>query len=99
MSDSDAVIRPSTTIDGFRVLWVAIKREPWVFSVATIGAVLFGAVSLAQLAAQAAGIGLNSQFLASLPYIVTIAVLGVISSNRRMLRMNGVASLGQPFEP
>lgn len=82
--------------------WIAVALvvfATWMTGRVFFGAVLFGAVSLAQLAAQAAGIGLNSQFLASLPYIVTIAVLGVISSNRRMLRMNGVASLGQPFEP
>lgn len=59
----------------------------------------FGAVSLAGFAAQAAGLALPSQLLASLPYIVTIVVLGVISSNRRLLKINGVASLGEPFEP
>lgn len=63
------------------------------------GACLFGAVSLAGFAAQAAGLALPSQLLASLPYIVTIVVLGVISSNRRLLQINGVASLGEPFEP
>ncbi len=32
---------------GFAVLGVAIKREPWVFAVSTLGAVLFGALTVA----------------------------------------------------
>ncbi|TIL70061.1 MAG: ABC transporter permease, partial [Mesorhizobium sp.] len=62
------------------------------------GACLFGAVSLASLAAQATGLGVSSQLLSSLPYLVTIIVLGIISSNRRLLKLNGVASLGESFE-
>jgi ATP-binding cassette subfamily B protein len=37
----------STLRDGFRVLGVAVRREPWVFTVSTIGAVLFGALTVA----------------------------------------------------
>ncbi|MEQ6901693.1 ABC transporter ATP-binding protein [Nocardioides sp. YIM 152588] len=36
-----------TTSAGFRVLWVAIKREPLIFTVSTIGSVLFGALTVA----------------------------------------------------
>ncbi|MDO9455092.1 ABC transporter ATP-binding protein [Nocardioides sp.] len=36
-----------STSAGFRVLWVAIKREPWIFTVSTIGSVLFGALTVA----------------------------------------------------
>lgn len=36
-----------TTSDGFRVLWVAIKREPWIFTLSTLGSVLFGALTVA----------------------------------------------------
>jgi ATP-binding cassette, subfamily B, bacterial len=39
--------RGTTTLDGFRVLWVAIKREPRIFTVATLGAVLFGVLTVA----------------------------------------------------
>ena len=46
MSD-DTEHRGSTTLDGFRVLWVGIKREPIVFTVATLGAVLFGVLTVA----------------------------------------------------
>ena len=37
----------ATTRDGFAVLWVAIKREPWIFTLSTIGSVLFGALTVA----------------------------------------------------
>ncbi|NPC43645.1 ABC transporter ATP-binding protein [Nocardioides sp. zg-1230] len=40
-------MRGTTTRDGFRVLWVAVKREPVVFTVATLGAVLFGVLTVA----------------------------------------------------
>ena len=43
----DAELRGTTTLDGFRVLWVGIKREPIVFTVATAGAVLFGVLTVA----------------------------------------------------
>ena len=37
----------ATTRDGFGVLGVAIRREPWVFTVSTLGSVLFGALTVA----------------------------------------------------
>ena len=37
----------TTTADGFRVLWVGVKREPTVFTIATLGAVLFGVLTVA----------------------------------------------------
>ncbi|WP_460847020.1 ABC transporter ATP-binding protein [Nocardioides ultimimeridianus] len=36
-----------TTRAGFAVLWVAIKREPWIFAASTIGSLLFGALTVA----------------------------------------------------
>lgn len=63
------------------------------------GAYLFGAVSVGQLHAQALGIGIPSQFLSALPYLATIAVLVIISLNRRMTLINTPASLGKPFVP
>jgi ABC-type multidrug transport system fused ATPase/permease subunit len=43
----DAEIRGATTREGFRVLGVGIRREPKVFTVATLGAVLFGVLTVA----------------------------------------------------
>jgi len=34
-------------LDGFRVLGVAIRREPWVFTASTLGSALFGALTVA----------------------------------------------------
>jgi ATP-binding cassette subfamily B protein len=39
--------RAATTSQGFSVLWVAIKREPWIFTLSTIGSLLFGALTVA----------------------------------------------------
>ena len=36
-----------STRAGFAVLLVAIKREPWVFAVSTLGSLLFGALTVA----------------------------------------------------
>jgi general nucleoside transport system permease protein len=63
------------------------------------GAYLFGAVSIGQLHAQALGFGIPSQLLSSLPYLATIVVLVIISTNRRLTLMNTPASLGRPFVP
>ena len=43
----DAGPRGTTTLDGFRVLWVGVRREPRVFTIATLGAVLFGVLTVA----------------------------------------------------
>ncbi|MDX3926040.1 MAG: ABC transporter permease [Shinella sp.] len=81
--------------------WIAIALVvfgTWLTGRIFLGACLFGAVSLMGLAAQATGLDVPSQLLSSLPYIVTIIVLGIISADRRLLKLNGVASLGEPFE-
>ncbi len=81
--------------------WIAIALVvfgTWLTGRVFLGACLFGAVSLMSLAAQTTGLELPSQLLSSLPYIVTIVVLGIISADRRLLKLNGVASLGEPFE-
>ena len=64
-----------------------------------VGAYLFGAVTIAQFHAQALGVPVASQLLAALPYLATIAVLVVISSNRRFTMVNTPAALGKPFVP
>lgn len=42
-----AQTRRGTTLEGLRVLGVAIRREPWIFTISTIGSVLFGALTVA----------------------------------------------------
>ncbi len=63
------------------------------------GAYLFGAVWILGLYVQAAGLGLPSQLLAALPYMVTIAALVIISRNRTLTLTNTPASIGIPFVP
>ena len=80
--------------------WIALALVvfgTWATGRVFFGACLFGALFLTELAAQAAGVAVPSQLLASLPYITAILVLGAISSNRRRMKLNSVASLGEPF--
>lgn len=81
--------------------WIALALVvfgTWLTARIFLGACLFGALSLAGFAAQATGIALPSQLLASLPYGVTILVLGFMSADRRLMKLKGVASLGEPFD-
>lgn len=80
--------------------WIALALVvfgTWLTGRIFFGACLFGAVSLAGLVAQTENWAVPSQLLSSLPYIVTIVVLGIITANKRLLKVNGVASLGEPF--
>lgn len=63
------------------------------------GAYLFGAVSIMGFVVQSMGLGIPSQFLSSLPYLVTIAALVIISGNKRLTRANTPACLAQSFVP
>lgn len=81
--------------------WIALALV--VFAAGSIwrlvlGAYIFGGITVAQLHAQAGAIGLPSQLLSALPYLMTIAALLVLSLSGR--RGAGAAgSLGQPFVP
>lgn len=44
---TDERIRRGTMSAGLAVLWVAIRREPWVFAISTLGSVIFGALTVA----------------------------------------------------
>ncbi|TCD13177.1 ABC transporter permease [Oricola cellulosilytica] len=82
--------------------WIALALvvfASWLPWRLVAGAYLFGAVTIAQFHAQAQGVGIPSQFLSALPYLATIFVLVLISSNRRMTMRNTPASLGKPFVP
>ncbi|MDR3373244.1 MAG: ABC transporter permease [Ancalomicrobiaceae bacterium] len=64
-----------------------------------VGAYLFGAVGVLGFVAQAVGLGVPAQFLSSLPYIVTVLALVVISKSTRARGSQAPACLGQPFVP
>jgi simple sugar transport system permease protein len=61
------------------------------------GAILFGSITILQLNAQAAGIGIPAAFMSMLPYIATIVVLVLISRDAIKIRLNAPACLGRPF--
>jgi len=61
------------------------------------GAILFGSITILQLNAQAAGIGIPGAFMSMLPYIATIVVLVLISRDAIKIRLNAPACLGRPF--
>jgi ABC-type uncharacterized transport system permease subunit len=63
------------------------------------GAYLFGAVTILQLHAQGAGLGIPSQLMAALPYLATVIVLVVISRARGQAGSAAPASLGLVFVP
>ena len=64
-----------------------------------LGAYLFGAVTILQLHAQGAGLGIPSQLMTSLPYLATIIVLVAISRTRGRAGSAAPASLGLAFVP
>ncbi len=63
------------------------------------GAYLFGAISILAFQIQTYGWGIPPQFLNSLPYLVTILALVLISGSRALATRNTPAMLGQPFVP
>ncbi len=82
--------------------WIALALvvfSTWLPKRLAIGAYLFGAVWIMGLYVQALGFGIPSQFLSSLPYLVTIIALVIISGNKTLTRVNTPACIGQAFVP
>jgi len=81
--------------------WIAVALVvfgTWKTGRIAFGALLFGMVSLGELIAQSMGASIPSQLLSSLPYIVTIVVLAIISSDRARMRLHSPFSLGETFD-
>ncbi|MEJ1156934.1 ABC transporter permease [Prosthecomicrobium sp. N25] len=82
--------------------WIALALvvfSSWLPLRAMVGAYLFATVTILGFAAQGFGLGVPAQFLSSLPYLVTIVALVIISKNRLVMRANTPACLGQSFVP
>lgn len=62
-----------------------------------LGAYLFGGITILQFHVQTLGIGIPPQFVSMLPYVTTILVLCIISTDRARIRLNAPACLGKPF--
>jgi simple sugar transport system permease protein len=81
--------------------WIALALvvfASWRPGRLVIGAYLFGAVTILQLHAQGAGIGIPSQFMSALPYLATVIVLVLLSRTRRG-GSTAPAALGTVFVP
>ena len=80
--------------------WIALaivvfaSWRPWRV---LVGAYLFGGVTVLQLNLQAAGVAIPVELLSMSPYLITIAVLVIISSDRSRAALNAPASLGRVF--
>jgi len=82
--------------------WIALALvvfASWRTGRVLLGAYLFGGISILQLHAQALGIGVPAQVMSMLPYLATIIVLVIISSDPSKIRLSAPASLGRPFQP
>jgi len=80
--------------------WIALALvvfASWIPSRILVGALLFGGITIMQLAGQARGWVVPSQMLSMLPYIATIIVLVVIARNREFALANSPACLGRLF--
>ena len=80
--------------------WIALALvvfASWVPSRILIGALLFGGITVMQLAGQARGWAFPPQFLSMMPYIATIVVLVLIAGNKRFAMVNFPACLGRLF--
>ncbi len=82
--------------------WIALALvvfSTWLPKRVLIGAYLFGTVWIMGLYVQALGVDIPSQLLSSLPYLVTIVALIIISGNKTLTKVNTPACIGQPFAP
>ena len=80
--------------------WIALALvvfASWRPGRVLFGAILFGGITILQLNAQAAGLGIPASFMSMLPYIATIVVLVLISRDVVRIRLNAPACLGRPF--
>ncbi len=80
--------------------WIALALvvfASWIPSRILVGALLFGGITIMQLAGQARGWTIPSQMLSMMPYIATILVLVIIARNRRFALINSPACLGRIY--
>ena len=80
--------------------WIALALvvfATWLPKRVILGAYLFGTISILSFVVQTMAFNVPSQLLSCTPYLVTIVALVVISRNKRVLRANTPACLGQAF--
>ncbi|MBA56463.1 MAG: ABC transporter permease [Pseudomonadales bacterium] len=80
--------------------WIALALvvfASWRIERVMLGAYLFGLASILHLVAQGLGFSFSPNLLAMLPYVATILVLVMLSSNPARNKLYAPVSLGQPF--
>ena len=80
--------------------WIALALvvfATWLPKRVVLGAYLFGTITILSFVVQTMALNVPSQLLSCTPYLVTIVALVVISRNKRVLRANTPACLGQAF--
>ena len=80
--------------------WIALALvvfATWKPGRILIGAYIFGGVSILQMNFQAWGLSLPGQFFNMAPYLATLIVLVLISSNKLRVKLSAPASLTIPF--
>lgn len=97
-----SVVRVQNWFDGMTAGagWIALALvvfASWKAGRVLLGAWLFGGIAALQLRLQAAEVGVPVALLDASPYLVTIIVLVIISSDRRRAALNAPAALGRAF--
>ena len=80
--------------------WIALALvvfATWKPNRILIGAYIFGGVSIMQMNLQAFGLSIPGQFFNMAPYLATMIVLVLISSNKIRIKLSAPASLTKPF--
>lgn len=80
--------------------WIALSLvvfASWRVGYIVIGAYLFGLASILHLVMQGMGFDISPNILAMLPYVATIVVMVLISSNPIRQKLAAPMSLGKPF--
>ena len=80
--------------------WIALALvvfATWKPERILIGAYIFGGVTILQMNLQALGLRFPGQFFSMAPYVATIIVLVLISSNKLRIKLSAPASLTIPF--
>jgi general nucleoside transport system permease protein len=81
--------------------WIAIALVIFGFwrpDLTLVGAYLFGAATSLAFTLQARGYDIAPQLLDSLPYVLTVVVLVIVSSRSTSRRMGAPAALGLPYD-
>ncbi|MDO6683093.1 ABC transporter permease [Oceanobacter sp. 5_MG-2023] len=80
--------------------WIALALvvfASWKAERVLLGAWLFGLASILHLVFQGLGFSVSPNLLAILPYLATVVVLVILSSNQSRSRLVAPMSLGKPF--